>query len=144
MNDWKIVEWGAAVATLWWLWLRPKQFRDFYVLERCYYNRHPAPHWRGTIYARHVDGFDDFLAARAAFDFHEEYAITVLDTAEQEAEHSIHVIAGNSREDAVKKIKDKKLGGRLVHKTPWSSINRRRAYWDEEAKARVTRSDETP
>ncbi len=137
MDNWRIFEWGLAAAVLWRLWPQPKQIRDYYLLDRCYYDRRPPPYWRGSLSHRHVEGFDDLLAARTSFDFHEGYLISVLDTAGQEAEHSIHVMTAISREEAVTKLKANKPGGRLIHKTPWASIIKRRAYWDEEAKARA-------
>ena len=114
--------------------LRPK--RDYYVLQRHYYNRihaPPKPLGRGELFSAHYEGFDDYLPAKATFDLNEGRYMQVLDDAGQEAEHSLFVVPARSKAGAIVRLKAGRAHDKqLVNSTPFTKILERRAFWERE------------
>lgn len=50
-----------------------KPARDFYVLQRKSFDRLSEPPWRGELFATYYSCFEDYGAAKAAFDKNESY-----------------------------------------------------------------------
>lgn len=126
--------WTAAfllfVACLLYEALRP--IRDRYIVQRRYFDRIYRPPWRGKLFGEHYEGFDDFLAAKASFD-RVESSMLVLDTAAQEAEHSLFVVPARSKTAAIARLKAGKAHDKhLLHQTPINDILKRRTFWEKE------------
>lgn len=108
--------------------IRP--MRDYYVLQRMYYNRIHDPPSRGSLFSENYDGFDSYLAAKAAFECMESY--NILNDCNQEAEHIVLVVPARSKAAAVERMrKNKGRGGYVIHKTPFTLTLQRRRTWAE-------------
>jgi hypothetical protein len=108
--------------------LRP--MRDFYVVQRRYFERLYDDPWRGHELAVYHHGFDEYLAAKAFFDKYELDYIRGLDDGVQEAEHSLVVVAARTKISAVNYLSSGKAHRtESVHKTPHSDILKRRKFW---------------
>jgi hypothetical protein len=79
--------------------LRP--IRDYYVLQRHYFERLYEEPWRGKLFAAHYHGFEDYFAAKAAIERHEG----VMDDLQQEAEHSVFMVPARNKQAAIKSLK---------------------------------------
>jgi hypothetical protein len=109
--------------------------RDYYIVQRLYFDRLYRDPWRGKLFAAYYESFDNYLAARALFDLNEGQYISVLDTDQQEAEHSLFVVPARSKAGAVSRLKAGKAHDKaLLHKTPFNVILARRSYWQKAAK----------
>jgi hypothetical protein len=129
MNPWIL----AAVVLLFAAWLlydAMRPVKDYYVLQRHYFDRIYEPPWRGRQSSAHYHGWDTYLAAKAAFDLHEGEYMRVLDGAQQEAEHSLFMVPAKSKSAAIARLKTGNAPGKeLLHKTPYDDIVKRRTYW---------------
>jgi hypothetical protein len=108
MSDWgNPWNWmGAFVLVVGWLFydaMRP--VKDYYVLQRRYFERLYEEPWRGKQLAAHYHGFDDYLAAKAVFERHEENYINVLDDGGQEAEHTLFMTTARTKSAALNRLK---------------------------------------
>jgi hypothetical protein len=132
-------DWALTFLLLlaWLLYNALRPVKDYYVLQRLYFDRLHQDPWRDDQFSAHYHGFDDFLAAKAVFDLYEAEYIQVLDTARTEAEHNLFMISARSKASAISRLKRGKfiLGKELLCKTPYGDILKRRAYWQDEAKA---------
>lgn len=130
-----VLAWISAVLGLLAGWLllvfynalRP--IKDYYVLQRHYFDRLYEDPWRGQLFAAHYHGFADYLAAKAVFERHE----VVMDDSRQEAEHTIFMVPARSKQAAINSLKaGKAYRTELLIQTPFSEILKRRKYWKEE------------
>jgi hypothetical protein len=130
--DW----WASAFLLLfgaWVLYVVVRPVRDYYVLHRVYFDRQYKEPRRGEVPGRgaqtyvYYHGFDNYLAAKAVFDLHEspEY-MRVLDTASQEAEHSLFMVPARDKAAAIARLKSGVRSKELLHKTPYADVLRRR------------------
>lgn len=76
-------DWALTFLLLlaWLLYNALRPVKDYYVLQRLYFDRLHQDPWRDDQFSAHYHGFDDFLAAKAVFDLYEAEYIQVLDTA---------------------------------------------------------------
>lgn len=91
--------------------LRP--VRDFYVLQRNSFDRLSEPPWRGELFATYYSSFEDYGAAKAAFDKNESY----LDHLE-DGENRLFAVSAKTKSDAVSVVKKGRFGTELLHSTP--------------------------
>lgn len=109
--------------------------RDYYVLQRLYFERLYEYPWRGKDVVAHYHGFADYCAAKAFFDLYENEYMGVVDDGRQEAEHNLYMVPAWSKSAAMAHLKATTVsGGALLHKTPNRDILQRRTYWQNEAK----------
>jgi hypothetical protein len=107
--------------------LRP--IKDYYVLQRHYFERLSEEPWRGKLFAAHYHGFEDYFAAKAVIERHEG----VMDDLRQEAEHSVFMVPARNKQAAIKSLKTGKAYRKeLLLTTPISEIVKRRRYWKKE------------
>jgi hypothetical protein len=110
--------------------LRPT--KDYYVVQRLCFDRLYEEPWRGKLRGSYFQGFMDYLAAKAAFDWHEG----VYDNGRSEGEHNLFMVSAKSKSAAVVRLKaGKAYDKELLHQTPYGDILERRKNWQIEAKA---------
>ena len=135
MSEWTNPLIGMGVFLLlaaWFLYGALRPVRDYYVLQRLYFERLYEHPWRGPLFAAHYHAFSDYHAAKVVYDRHDIDFMSSLDTAQQEAEHTLFVIPARSKSAAIARLKaDKAYGKELLHKTPYDQILRRREYWQK-------------
>jgi hypothetical protein len=136
-NPWNWIGAFLGFVAAWLLSVLYDAFRpvkDYYVLQRHYFERLFEEPWRGKLLSEHYHGFQDYLAAKAVFERLEGY---VLDDSQQEVEHTLFMVPARSKQAAINNLKtDLKTGKayrkELLLQTPFSEILKRRKYWKEE------------
>ncbi|MGD0102515.1 MAG: hypothetical protein ABSC06_00580 [Rhodopila sp.] len=132
MNEWTISSGLASASLLAAAWLLHRALRplkDYYVLQRLYFERLHEPPWRGALAAAFYEGFADYLPGKAYFEDWENLAV---DTAQQEAEHILFMIPARSKAAARDLLRAGKADGKtILHRTLLSSILDRREYWQK-------------
>ncbi len=126
--------WAAIflLGTIWYFYDGFRPVRDFYVVQRLYFNRVSGQ--RRDLDSAHYHGFDDYLAAKACFEWWEANT-GGLDNSQQEAEHSVLMVPARSKASAVARLKgNAALGKEWLHRTPHDLIRKRREYWAQIAK----------
>jgi hypothetical protein len=117
----------------WLLYDVMRPVKDYYVLQRHYFDRLYEEPWRGQMFAAHYHGFEDYLAAKTLFDRNEHDYNGVLDDSRQEAEHTLFLVPARNKLAAVKSLKTGKAYPKeLLLQTPFREILKRRKYWREE------------
>jgi hypothetical protein len=134
---------GACLILIAWVLLRP--LRDFYVLEWLYFKRVYEDPWRGDLPKRGeriapftYQCFDNYLAAKAAFERAEWEHIPRFDDPSTEAEQRLFAVPARTKAMAVKGVERKGMLFRifsgqpvLLHQTPDAEVrNRRKAVRD--------------
>jgi len=118
---------ACLLAVAWLLYRALRPLKDYYVLERLYFERLHEQPWRGALVAAFYEGFADYLPGKAYFEDWENLAV---DTAEQEAEHTLFMIAARSKAAARDLLRTGKADGKtILHRTPVIGILDRREYW---------------
>jgi len=131
-SEWTNLWAGAALLLVTWFFGVVRPVKDYYVLQRLYFDRLYEHPWRGKLFSAYYHGFTDYLAAKAAFELHEVEFMSTLD-GQNEAEHSLFMIPARSKSAAIARLKaGKAYDKELLHKTPIHDILKRRAYWQKE------------
>jgi len=136
-------DWAAALVLLaaWLLYSVLRPVRDYYVLQRFYFDRIYEHPWRGKLFGSHYHGFTDYLPAKAAFQLYEVDFMSTLDDGQNEAEHSLFMVPAKSKSAAMGRLKSgKAFDKELLHKTPIHDILKRRAYWQKAVNENVSLS----
>jgi hypothetical protein len=124
---------GAALLIVLFLYGVMRPVKDYYVLQRLYFDRLNEHPWRGKLFSAYYHGFTDYLAAKAAFELHQEFMSTL--DGQNEVEHSLFMIPARSKSAAIARLKaGKAYDKELLHKTPIHDILKSRAYWQKAAK----------
>jgi hypothetical protein len=135
-SEWtNLWNWAAAALLFvaWFLYGVTRPVKDYYVLQRLYFDRLNEPPWRGKLFSAYYHGFTDYLAAKAAFELHQVEFMSPLD-GQNEVEHSLFMIPARSKSAAIARLKaGKAYDKELLHKTPIHDILKSRAYWQKEA-----------
>jgi hypothetical protein len=139
MKEWLVVPSSGTdllLIVLWLGYLLMRPGRDFYILQRHYFDRvyaHPCTK-RGALFASHYEGFDDYLAAKASFDWWEKDMLGNLDTGQQEPEHTLWMVHAQSKRSAEARLrKNKAYGEAMLHQTPFQYTLKSRYAWQKEA-----------
>jgi hypothetical protein len=131
MSEWTVL----LLFVAWLLYGALRPVRDYYVLQRLYFDRLYEHPWRGKLSDAHYHGFDDYLAAKAVFDLNEVRFIGGLDDSVQEAEHSLFMVPARSKSAATARLKAGKAYNKaLLDQTLYGNILKRREYWQKAAK----------
>jgi hypothetical protein len=139
MNEWLVApSWGTdlLLIALWLGYRLMRPARDFYILQRLYFDRVYAPPCtkRGALFGSHYEGFDDYLAAKASFDWWEKDMLGSLDTGQQEPEHTLWMVPAKSKWWAEYRLRrDKAFGKAMLLRTPFQSTLKSRYAWQKEA-----------
>jgi len=150
-----MIEWSRTLSwedhfllyfLVWLAWLALRPLRDYYILQRLYFDRLHENPWRGKLFAAHYEGFDNYQAAKVVFDDWEANAFNMLDNGAQEAVHNLFIVPARSKGAAIGRLKPGKANDllqacslnsqptQLLHTTPTTVIHNRRSYWEKVAK----------
>jgi hypothetical protein len=111
--------------------------RDYYVVIREFRIIQPNEFDKGkTIESSHLNYFDDYLAARAFFDFHDQYAAFPSYENRQQINYIYAVPALTAKRACAKMTKRVHHEAKLLMETPFSTLSKLKQYWDEERKVR--------
>lgn len=110
------------------LYRRVKPTRDYYVLQRKSYNRLLQPPWRGDLFGTNYSSFEEYGAAKAAFEIHESYLDSLGD-----AENFLFVVSARSKSDAIGVVTKGRFNTELLHSTPRADVLRRNEMWKLDA-----------
>jgi len=126
-----IVSWDLSLLTFFVVaWLAYRILwpdRDYYVLQRLYFQRLFEDPWRGNLLDAHYYGFMDYLPAKVVFDLYEGKYMYMLDTMMKEAEHTLFLVPAKSKSAAIARIKaGKAYDKESLHYTRHSDIIERR------------------
>ena len=112
--------------------MRPR--KDYYVVQRLYFDRLYEHPWRGKQYSAHCEGFEEYIAAKVWFDLYETTYIGNLDDGQQDAEHSLFLVPARTKLAAIARLeKGKASDKRLLHRTDYGAILKRRTRWKKVA-----------
>lgn len=124
--DWVII----IPLVVWVVYNAARPIKDYYVIQRLYFDRIYEAPWRGKRSAAHYHGFIDYAAAKAFFDKHETEYMSILDTGAQEAEHKLFMVSARSKTAAISALVANKASRKeLLHSTPYEDILVRRSNW---------------
>lgn len=119
--------------------------RDFYVLERCYYDLAESAHEPPIPVSRYIEAFEDFAAARAAWNYWEKSGTSPRRAEDGgEAAHILYVVTASTKDAAIKLIEKAgpERGTYRLLDTPWEARIAGRYQWANALKERRAMASE--